>query len=126
MAVQAIDNAGLIGYCFFNCNIADFNPVLTYTYNAGTGALVVTDASTFPAGDSFSKVKIKLHDEFGNEVRGVITTAGGSVTISGVTLDKSEPLNVTATVLSTNNLASDGSAWNIQAAGNVGHFDSKY
>lgn len=78
MNAQAIDNANLTGMCYTGCSISGFTPAVAYTYNAGTGAVVVTDSSTIPSGDTFKKTQLRIVDDFGGEVRGVIDlTVGG-------------------------------------------------
>jgi hypothetical protein len=122
MGVNAISNANLINLCR-DCGATGFLPVATYTYNAGTGAVVVTNASTIPANDTFRIAHLRLTDEFGNEVRGDITTAGTPVTLSATTLNRSKPINLTVTILTTNGIIADGSAFWLQAAGDVARWD---
>ncbi len=78
MNAQAIDNSNLTGMCYTGCSIAGFTPAVAYTYDSSTGAVVVTDSSTIPSGDTFKKTLLRLVDDFGGEVRGVIDlTVGG-------------------------------------------------
>jgi hypothetical protein len=119
----AIDNTNLKNYR--GTLPAGFTPSVAFTYNAGTGDVVITDGSTIPAGDTLKKIHVKLHDKFGGEVRGVITVTGapGALSLSASTLDKSKGLDLTATVLTTKMIAADGGAYNIGAAGNIGNWD---
>jgi hypothetical protein len=118
----AIDNSNLTNY---RGDQPALVPVVTFTYNPGTGQVVVTDGSTIPAGDTLKKVHVKVHDAFGGEVRGTITTTGapGAQTLACAALDESKGLNITATVLTTKNVAADGSAFNIGAAGSIARWD---
>lgn len=120
MPVSAISNANLLQMCY-DCGAVGFLPVLTYTYDAETGDVVVTNDSDIPAGDTLKRIQLRLTDDFGNEVRG--TTTSAAVTISAATLDKSKGLNLTATILTNGGIAADGSAFFLQAAGNVGRWD---
>lgn len=119
----AIDNSNLINYR--GQQPAGFTPALTYT-NDGTN-VVITDGSTIPAGDSLVAVHVRVHDKFGGEVRDkiVATGAGGAKTLSLASLNKSKPLDITVTVLTTNKIAADGGAYNIGASGSVGNFDTQ-
>lgn len=131
MSVQAIDNSGLVGYCNTGCSIAGFTPVVTYTYDpaaaAGVGQVVIQDGSTIPAGDTLKKVHVRVLDDFGNEVRDTITVTGapGAKTITLTGLDKSRGVKIMATVLTTGNIAADGSAVPAFSAGSIGTWDSQ-
>lgn len=124
MGAQAISNANLKDYRG-DQGVAGFVPNVTYTQSGNN--VVVTDASTIPAGDTLNKVQVKLQDKFGNEVRDNITVTGapGQKTLSSATLDKSEPLTLVVTVITNNNLVADGRAMNIGAAGSLGYWDTQ-
>jgi hypothetical protein len=123
MPLQAADNTNLKNLS--GKLPAGFNPVVTYT-NDGTN-VVVTDGTAIPAGDTLKKVKIQVFDKFGGEVRDVITVTGGpgAKTLSLATLNKSKPLDLKVTVLTTNNIAADGGAYNLGASGSVSDWDSQ-
>ncbi len=119
MAAQAIDNAGLINHR--GCLPPGFTPAVSYTYDAAGAVVVITDGSTIPGGDTLSKVHVRVHDKFGGEVRDAIvaTGGGGAKTLNVAGLNRSKPLDITVTVLTTKHIAADGGAYNIGAAGNV-------
>jgi hypothetical protein len=121
----AIDNANLVNY--IDQGTTGFTPAVTYTYNSSTGAVVITDGSTIPAGDTLKKVHLRLSDKFGKEVRGIITATGGggALTLSASTLNVSKGLILHATVLTTNNIAADGSFHNLLAAGAIAGWDTQ-
>jgi hypothetical protein len=125
--MQAIDNSNLTGYCYSKCSIASFVPKVSYTFDATDKEVVVQDASTYGSGDGLKKVHIKVHDQFGGEVRDTITTtgSGGAKTISVATLNTSKPLNITATIITNADFRADGSAFSIQAAGDLAGWDKK-
>ena len=124
--INAVDNTNLKNYRN-DAGTTGFTPSVGYTYNAGTGDVVVTDGSTIPAGDTLKKVHLRLLDEFGGEVRDTITVTGapGAKTLSASTLNKSKGLKLMATVLTTNMLAADGNAINLAAAGNIANWDAQ-
>lgn len=101
--------------------VVGFIPGASYTYD-GTD-VVVTAAVTLAAGDTFKRIHVQLFDKFGKEVRGEITTVTGTVTLSASTLNKSEPLDLKVTITTVKNRVADGGAYNLQAAGAVGHWD---
>lgn len=125
--MQAIDNTNLVGYCKANCSITSFLPSASYVYDAVEKEVVVQDGSTYGAGDGLKKVHIKVHDQFGSEVRDTITVTGvgGAKTIDVSTLNTSKSLNITATIITNNDFHADGSAFGIQAAGNLANWDKK-
>ena len=121
MGAQAISNANLLNLS--EQGVTGFAPALTYAV-AGNN-VTITDASVIPAGDALKKVHIRLHDQFGGEVRDVITVTGapGQKVLSSATLNKSMPLKITATVITNENRVADGTAIDIGAAGSVGYWD---
>jgi hypothetical protein len=123
MPVQAVDNSNLKNYN--GSQPAGFTPAVSFT-NDGTN-VVVTDASVIPAGDGLKKVKVQVFDKFGGEVRDtiILTGAPGAKTLSLATLNKSKPLDIKVTVITNNNIVSDGGAYNIGAAGNISQWDTQ-
>lgn len=202
MSTQAIDNANLKNYRK-SSDLVGFAPIVSYAVSGSN--VTVTDASTVPAGDTFSKTHVRLLDDFGGEVKGTITidvggtgytsapavvfsggagtgaagtavisggkvvsvtitspgtgytsdpaiafTGGGgfgaagtvvrstttvasvtmvaaarNVVLSSSALDLSRGLKLMATVLTDNQIAADGRAINLGAAGNLGSWDSQ-
>ncbi|MVT11380.1 hypothetical protein [Chitinophaga tropicalis] len=102
-------------------------PAVSYTYDPVEKEVVVTDGSTYAAGDGLKKVHVKVHDNFGKEVRDTITVTGapGAKTIDVSTLNASKGLNITATIITNVDFHADGSAFVIQAAGNLANWDKK-
>ena len=90
--------------------------------NGGTG---YTDggAVTFSGGGGVGAVGTLL--ETGGVIDSVSLTADNNdVSIDVSTLDRSKPMMITATILTTNQIAADGSASGfLQAAGDIGFFD---
>ena len=121
--MPAISNANLLNVFGGQNDVAGFIPALTYTYNNATGAVVVTDASTVPAGDTLKTIKVKVFDKFGAEVKSTISALAGSATLDGATLNRSEPLDIKVTVLTNLNRVADGGAYDIMPAGAIAHWD---
>jgi hypothetical protein len=118
----AIDNTNLVNYR--GCLPAGFTPALTYAYNAGAKTVTVTDATVIPAGDTLKKIRVRIHDKFGNEVRGSISALlGNTGAVSTATLDDSKGLDITVTITTTNMIAADGGAYHIGAAGSIANWD---
>lgn len=129
MSVKAIDNANMIGLTTRNVAWDTFAPAVTYVYDPAAGTIVVTDASVIPAGDTLNRVHIKIMDDFGGELRDSITVTGapGAKTINVTSLNRSKPLTIVATVVTTNNLVSDGTAHKFyHTSGALGSWDKKY
>lgn len=84
---NAIDNANLVNICQNYCNVAGFNPNVTYTYNAATNQVVVTDSSVLIAGDSVKACHLKIMDKFGGEIRAELVAPGqggaGTASLTG-------------------------------------------
>ncbi len=115
--MQTIDASAILGYNK-NYDYSGFVPVHTYTYNAGTKVVVVTDASTLPAGEGFKNSNITIHDHYGNQVTDNITTnTGNSGNISVASLNPDKGLNITANICLKAGLTADGRAVNITTAG---------
>lgn len=74
--MNTIDNTNLLNMCR-DCGAVGFIPVLTYLYDAEARTVTIEDDSTYPAGDSLNKIKIRVHDDFGGEVRGHIDGSSG-------------------------------------------------
>jgi hypothetical protein len=118
----AIDNSNLINYR--GCLPAGFTPALTYAYNAGAATVTVTDATVLPAGDTLKKIRVRIHDKFGGEVRGSISALlGNTGAISVASLNTSKGLDITVTITTTNMIAADGGAYHIDAAGSISNWD---
>lgn len=119
---MAIDNSNIKQMCI-DCGAVGFEPAVSYEYDPGANTVTVTNASTIPAGDTFVKAKVRVHDMFGKEVRGTITVAATPLVVDVSSLDKSKQLALAVTILTTNKIAADGGAYGLNAAGDVGHWD---
>lgn len=120
---MTIDNTNLLQMCR-DCGATGFVPAVDYAYDSGAATVTLNNASTIPAGDTFSKMKARVHDFFGNEVRGVQTVQATDLVLDVSTLDRSKPLAITLTIHTTNKIAADGSASGyLETAGDIGHWD---
>ena len=126
--MSAIDNSGLTNYRD-RTSTAQFNPELTYVYNAGAATVTVTAGTS--GTTELEKVHVRVHDKFGGEVRGQITTPLDSgetdnVVIDVSSLDRSKPLDITATAFADDSkTVADMGAYNIGAAGTIGNADKQ-
>jgi len=120
---MAINNANLLNMCK-DCGAVGFVPELSYAYDAVEAEVTITNTSTIPSGDTFLKLKVRVHDFFGKEVRGFQTVQATPLVIDISSLDRSKPLAITVTLITTNNILADGGAYGyLQAAGNIGWYD---
>ena len=104
--MNPFENSALTGFC--GCGVNGFQPAISYSLNTETKALTVTDASVFPAGDSFKAVNVWAIDKNGNEVKGQITAAAGNVVLNLVApFDVNGGFTITATVVSTKRAVAD-------------------
>ncbi len=109
MSTNAFDNSNLKdGLHLAGTPVASFVPAVSLAITGGD--LVVTDGSTFPAGDSLKKAHVRVIDHLGAELRDTITTTGGpgAKTIDLASINTSKPLVVLVTVITTNGLKADG------------------
>lgn len=109
---------------------AGFVPSLTFAHNFGAKTITITDASTYPGGDSRKIVKVEVRDANAKKVIDSISAADvdNAITISTATLDYSDGLTILATVVTTIGRISDGHATGINGgvtAGAVGSWDYK-
>lgn len=74
--MNTIDNTNLLNMCR-DCGAVGFVPRLSYVYDAEAGTIAITNTSTIPSGDTLKKIKVRVHDYFGGEVRGHIDNSGG-------------------------------------------------
>lgn len=112
--MTSIDNTGFLAACG-NCDCPGFIPALTYSYNAGTKALTITDASTFPAGNGIAKITVSATDGKGNTKTGQISTAAGNVVLdlsTGLVIG-AKGFNIRGQVVTALRCAGDLSAYNV-------------
>lgn len=113
---NAIDNTNLLQMCN-DCGAIGFVPSVTYAYDANAATVTVTNASTIPAGDTLNIIKVRVHDFFGNEVRGFIyghTGGNGYTSAPTVVITGGGGTGATATAVVTNGRVT---AVNITAGG---------
>lgn len=117
--VQAIDNTNL--KTLGGDLTAGFIPSVSIVYDPAAKTVVITDASTIPAGDTLLKVKVRLIDANGKEVTGSITATGtpGALTLSTAQLSPGHGLDVLGTVLTTKGLSADGRITRIDTTGSL-------
>lgn len=122
--MNTIDNTNLLNMCR-DCGAVGFIPSVSYAYDAVAETVTVTNASTIPADDALSVIKIRVHDFFGKEVRSVVPSAAPTtpVVVDVSDLDNSKGLSLTVTIFTDEHIAADGGAYGLQAAGNVGNWD---
>lgn len=126
--MQAFSNANIKDNLCGGCDCTGFAPALAYTYNEGTGAIVVTDATVYPTGDYRKVIHVSVHDGVNTPVKGSMTSGDvdNAITLDASGLDDSDGLKLLATIVTNEGCISDGHAWNIGAAGNFGKWDKDY
>lgn len=119
-------------------------PTVGFSGGAGTGAAAtavvtngkVTGVNVTNGGSGYTGAPVvTLTGGGGTGATAVATVVGGVVTavtlssspivLSSSGLDRSEPLSLTATVISQKECVADGSAKNIGATGELGHWDEQ-
>lgn len=107
-----------------------FTPSVSYAYDAEAQTVTFTDATTYQSGDSRKVVQLTVRDKKGNKV--VNKIAGNdndnAQAVDVSSLDKSEGLDLAATVVTTKDQAADGSAQGVginTVSGNLNGFASK-
>ncbi len=121
--MPVINNANLLQMCH-DCGAVGFLPVVAYAYDAGGAEITITNTSTIPAGDAFEMLKVRVHDEFGNEVRGVQTVQATPLVLDVSTLNRSKTLAITVTLTTDDEIAADGGAYGyLAAAGDIANWD---
>lgn len=119
---SVIDNTNLINMCR-DCGAVGFLPEVTYAYDAAAKTVTVTGNGTdIPAGDALTKMKVKVHDMFGNTVAGQ-NADGSALVVSTATLNASKPLALSVTLITDDGIIADGGAYGLQAAGDVANWD---
>lgn len=135
MAANAIDNSNLLDYR--GDQPSGFVPGVDYVYDSVAAEVDVTDASVFESGHSLLRIHVRVHDKFGGQVNGEIENPDGSdsaaqhtSTINVSTLNRSKPLDITATVVGLDptglaQVVADGGAYDIGASGSLGSWDKQ-
>lgn len=110
------------------CDCTGFAAAVNYTHDPAAKTILLTDASTYPTGDSRKIVHLRAIDKNGKEVRDSIAAADvdNAITLNVATLDASGGLSVTATVVTTKGCISDGRVDGVGVntnAGALGYWD---
>lgn len=121
--MQAINNSGLLTVCNV-CGLAGFTPAATYVYDPTAKTIVVTEASTFGAGDGLKIIHISINDAQGNHLYYKLTVAGTNHSFDVSTMDPVEGFTITATVVTNLRAMGDMSAYRVgswaPASGSLG------
>lgn len=122
--MQAIKNTGLLSICNV-CGLSGFTPGASYVYDAGAKTILVTEASTFAAGDGLKIIHIHINDADGNQMYYKLTVATTGHTFDVSTMNPVEGFTITATVVTNNRAMGDLSAYNVgsgaPSSGNLGY-----
>lgn len=127
--MNAINNTALLNVDQPAVNTVGFVPAVSFVYDPVGKTITCTDASTFPATDSFKSINVKIHDTEGGTVVGHIVAADGTtgaLDVSAMVL--TDDLAITATVVSTLGCLGDGTARKINSgyvAGSLGKWTSR-
>lgn len=98
--MNPFENKALRTFC--GCETTDFSPAIEYSFDPISKVLTVTDASTFPASQSFAAANVWVIDSEGNEQSKKIDAAGGNVTFDlSQDFNTNEGFTITANVVSS-------------------------
>lgn len=104
--MTAIENSGLLNVCN-NC-ANGLVPMLSWSFNAETKVLTITDSSVYSGGDGLAAINVEVHDKHGNVKHGQITVAGGNVQIDlNSEFNENEGFNITATIVTESRNTAD-------------------
>jgi hypothetical protein len=112
--MNAIKNTGFLNL-FAITSASGFTPSVGYVYNPSAKTIVVTDNTTYPGGDGLRLVHVHITDSQGGQLYQAITTtgSGGAITFDTSSLNPIEGYTITTTVVSTNGLLGDLSAYSV-------------
>lgn len=120
----SISNANVLDYCKGGANT--LSAAVAFSYNSGAGTITFTDNTTYASGDSREIVQISVFDRFGNkkELNIAANATGNAVTLalSSSGLNKTEGLDVIATVISAKGMRKDGSIQDLTTLKTTGNF----
>ena len=123
--MDAIVNPALLNIDKPLIDVTGFSPVLTFTVDFGDPSINISDGSSFGAGDTLSKVNVKVSDVEGNTVVGHISAAAGNtgdLDISSLVL--TDDIVITATIPTVIGCVADGTARNINSGHTSGSLGS--
>jgi hypothetical protein len=102
------------------------NAAVAFDFDSDSGVLTITDNTTYPSGDSRKQINVEVYDRFGGKIEKSFTQEGeylqDSESSDGVsnsfgldlqTLNLTEGVSVSATLVSTNGLNSTGSVHDV-------------
>ena len=110
--MQAIKNTGLLTICNV-CGLSGFLPGASYVYNSGAATIVVTEASTFAAGDGLKIMHIYITDADGNIEYYTRTVAGTNHSFDVSTMNPVHGFTINVTIVTNNRMVGDLSAYNV-------------
>lgn len=119
--MQSIDNSLILNYCC-NCDEGVVGKA-SFAHDALAKTLTVTDESTITLPDTFKILHVDVYDRFGNKAYGSISVAAGNVVIDVSGLNPSRGFAVAITIVTTNGIAKDGTAFKIANSQTTGEFD---
>lgn len=106
------------------CECKGFVAKINYEVDVAAQTVVVTDASTFDAGDDLNVANVHVYDKEGNEVHAQITADAGSATVDVSSLVLSS-VDILATVISTQGCKADLGIYNIGSVALTGQLGNK-
>ena len=122
--MKAINNSGLLNICNV-CGLSGFTPAASYVYDATAKTIVVTEASTFGAGDGLKIMHIYIHDCDGNSMYYTRTVAATNHSFDVSAMNPVEGFTITATIVTNLRAMGDLSAYNVGSGapttGNLGY-----
>lgn len=122
---MVFDNTNLKSALCGGCDCAGFVPSASFVYDPNAKTMVVTDHTTYGAGDGRKIINIRVSDK--NDTKAKASNTGGVITADLSGLDLSEGYQLFVTVLSNLGCMSDGHVGNEwltdQLTGNVGSWD---
>lgn len=83
--MKAINNDSLVNNLCGGCSCAAFNPVINYSVN-NQNAAVLTQSSTYDAGDGFKVMNVQVYDKNGRERIARLTGGGSGATLGAATV----------------------------------------
>jgi hypothetical protein len=120
--MQSINNGDILNYD----GKTRLAPAVSFDYDAGSKVLTIADDSVYPSGDSRKQINVCVYDKFGGKIEKSFTEEGDylqdSESSDGVaksfgidlqTLNLTEGVAVSATVVSTVGRTSTGSVHDV-------------
>jgi hypothetical protein len=93
--MKAFNNDNLVAKLCGGCSCDAFNPVVNYA--VGTSTVVITQSTTFDAGDGLNAVLVAVYDKNGRERLARMTGAGSGATVGTATFGGGAVLTIPVT-----------------------------